>query len=241
MLSESITIFCTIIFVKFYMSFIFWGGGICIGALLILINQSDYYHFDSAKMNAYAFHIINQNYSVAINHFSSFLVWPEGNQESCNEVGSQFPDELYKKLPFYSKKLLIFLIHRFYISSIYFISFAIICQADLTIFWLGGVKITRSAPYLKIYTFPSNFAKFLCLGGARFWNFLLMSAFLSPNISEPLVQFGWITPHWKTIMLLFSNIMHKYYTLFMWSFCRHQQFFINLTKMSYQYVDLSRS
>ena len=118
------------------------------------------------------------------------------------------------------KKLLIFLIHRFYISSIYFISFAIICQADLTIFWLGGVKITRSAPYLKIYTFPSNFAKFLCLGGARFWNFLLMSAFLSPNISEPLVQFGWITPHWKTIMLLFSNIMHKYYTLFMWSFCR---------------------
>ena len=36
---------------------------------------------------------------------------------------------------------------------------------------------------------------------------LSISNFWMVLISEPLVRFGWVTPHWKFIMLLFSNIM----------------------------------
>ena len=47
-------------------------------------------------------------------------------------------------------------------------------------------------------------------------------------ISEPLVPFGWTNPHWKAIMLLFSNIMRL--TTFHVLFCWGQQFFIDFRK-----------
>ena len=52
------------------------------------------------------------------------------------------------------------------------------------------------------------------------WNFLLMSAFLSPNIwmaliSEPLVRFSWIAPHWKTIICCCFQVLYVW-QLFMY-------------------------
>lgn len=82
------------------------------------------------------------------------------------------------------------------------------------------------------------------------------------HISEPLDRFGWITPHWKAIMLFFSNV--KRVTTFHVILCWRQHFLsiswkishVTLSNaklpyfmfwytfwppMGYQYTDLSQS
>ena len=83
--------------------------------------------------------------------------------------------------------------------------------------WGAVVKIPIFAdfsfPKVLFYTFPSNFANFLCLRGLSeisSWHHLFCLPIFNLSmalISKPLVRFEWISPHCKAIMLLFSKIM----------------------------------